>query len=280
MCFLGGFLLPCRMPRAVDVAWDKVAWAIRNREPLKDCLSDYLGKKPYRIVTGPDGKQNLEITEHPPVKLSIIVGEMLYQFRSALDNLFFDLVKRNHGKGLLPTGWETDCYFPLRTMLPKGYASPPIPRSGYKSSTRDALTDEAFAFIEGVQPYYLPFEGRLASRLLRMLAKLSNVDKHRHLNTTILTVGRTQKAVTKEGYTSTAISPWLQSGAEIEPLMFHPIEITGDVEVSDEFTEQVLFDEPEIGSPDTTPVHDIVYMFPRFMFDFMIPNFKRLIEDP
>ena len=63
-----------------------------------------------------------------------------------------------------------------------------------------------------------------------MLAKLSNVDKHRHLNTTI--------------------SPWLQSGTEIEPLMYHPIEITGDVEVSDEFTEQVLFDEPELQKID------------------------------
>ena len=61
--------------------------------------------------------------------------------------------------------------------------------------------------------------------------------------------------------------------------MGHPIEITGDVEVSDEFTENVFFDEPEIGLPHPTPVIDIVGAFPQFMLDFMIPNFKKLIEN-
>ena len=267
------------MAQAIDIAREKVIWAKGKREALNGCLSEYLEGNPYRFIPGPDGKNKLDITQHPPVKVPIIVGEMLYQFRSALDHLFFDLVKRNHGKGLPPTGWETDCYFPLRTMLPKGHASPPIPRSDYKRSTRDALTDEAFAFIEGIQPYYSSFDRRREPQLLRMLAKLSNIDKHRRLNTTILTVGRTQTAVSSEGKTSTAFSPWLPSGAEIEPVMGHSIEITGDVEVSDEFTENVFFDEPEIELPHPTPVIDIVGAFPQFMLDFMIPNFKKLIEN-
>ena len=264
------------MAQAIDIAWEKIVWAIRKRDAIKDCLSDYFRKEPYRIVTGSDGKQNLEITEHPPVKLSIIVGEMLYQFRSALDHLFFDLVKRNNGTGSLPSGWERICQFPLITKLPDGYDSPPLPRDKFNCGVLDALTNEAFTFIEGVQPYY---HGREASRLLYLLNKLSNIDKHRHLNTTILTVGQTQTAVTSEGKTSTTFSPWLQSGAEIEPVMGHPIEITGDVEVSDEFTENVFFDEPEIGLPHPTPVIDIVGAFPQFMLDFMIPNFKKLIEN-
>ena len=264
------------MTQTIDVAWEKIIWAIRKRDAIKDCLSDYFRKEPYRIVTGPDGKQNLEITEHPPVKLSIIVGEMLYQFRSALDHLFFDLVKRNNGTGSLPSGWERICQFPLITKLPDGYDSPPLPRDKFNCGVLDALTNEAFTFIEGVQPYY---HGREASRLLYLLNKLSNIDKHRHLNTTILTVGRTQTAVTREGYTSTALSPWLPSGAEIKTLLFHPFDVTEDVEVTDEFTGQVLFDEPEIGPPHTIPVHDVVYVFPNFMLNFMIPNFKILIDN-
>ena len=41
----------------------------------------------------------------------------------------------------------------------------------------------------------------------------------------------------------------------------------------------MLFDEPEIGHPHTIPVHDVVYVFPNFMLNFMIPNFKILIDN-
>ena len=137
----------------------------------------------------------------------IIVGEMLYQFRSALDHLFFDLVERNIGKGILLTRWDHHCQLPLMIDLPKGYTTPPVPRRGYDKVTRRALTDEAFAFIERIQPYYSSFDGRREPQLLRMLVKLSNIDKHRRLNTTILTVGQTQTAVTSEGKTSNGPSP-------------------------------------------------------------------------
>ena len=209
--------------------------------------------------------------------MSIILGEMVYQFRSALDHLFFELVQRNHGKGLLKPGWERNCQFPLITKLPDGYARPPVPRSKFNCSVRDTLTNEAFTFIEGVQPYY---PGKDEGRLLYLLTKLSNIDKHRRLNTTVLMVTHTQEAVTKEGGTSTAISPWLQSGAEIEPFMRHPFDMTSAVKVTDEFTEQVVFDEPEIGPSNTTPIKRMVYEFPMFMLGFMIPNLRKLIENP
>ena len=261
--------------QSVDVAWEKVEWVMRKRDLLDDCLSEYSRSKPYSIVPDSDGKNKLHITKDPPVRLSIILGEMVYQFRSALDHLFFDLVQSNHGKGVLRDGWKRNCQFPLNTKPPDG-VTPPVSRSGFNKFTRDALTDEAFTFVEGVQPYY---PARDASRLLLRLTKLSNIDKHRRLNTTVLMVTRTQEAVTAEGGTSTAIAPWLKSGATIDPLMWHPFDVADAATVTDEFKEHLFFDEPEIGPPNTTPINEIVYKFPSFMLDFIIPNFRKLIEN-
>ncbi len=265
------------MAESVDVAWDKVTWVMRKRHLLDDCLSDYIRSEPYRIVADPDGKKKLYITKEPPVRLSIILGEMVYQLRSALDYLFFDLVERNHAKCSLSSRWKHDSQFPIIAKLPDKICTPPVPRDRFNCGVRDALTDEAFTFIEGVQPYY---SGGQAGRLLRLLTKLSNIDKHRHLNATVLMPTRTQEVTTAEGHSSTAISPWIQSGAEIEPIMFHPFEVTGEMQVTDEITPEVAFDEAEIGPPPTAPIKDIVYTFPGFMLEVMIPNFTKLIENP
>ena len=142
------------MTKAADVAWEKIVWAMGKRDALDNCLSDYKASKPYRVLKGPDGKKKLEISEPPPIKLSIILGEMVYQFRSALDHLFFELVERNHENGQLNLGWERQCQFPVNTKLPDGCAKPPVPRKQFNCGVRCALTDDAFTFIEKMQPYY------------------------------------------------------------------------------------------------------------------------------
>ena len=55
--------------------------------------------------------------------------------------------------------------------------------------------------------------------------------------------------------------------------MWHPHEMTGDMEVRDEFTEQIFIREESIGIPRSHPIDRIVYDFPRFMLDFMIRHF-------
>ena len=264
----------------VDVAEEKVIWAMKKRKAVRKCLNEYFGKKPYRIVTGHDGNRTVEITEDPPNLLSIIVGEMLYQFRSALDHLFFELVKRNHGKGSRPPSWERRCQFPLKVNIPGGGNKTPVPRCKFKNKILNTLTDEAFEFIERAQPYYRPplFRGE-RNRLLLLLTKLSNIDKHRYLSVTVLTVGHEQRASRKGGGSSVGLSPWLGHGAELEDYMHHPFPQGEAVEVTDKFEPQILFDEPEIGPPQTTPVHDVVLALPRFMLHWMVPKMKKLIEN-
>ena len=265
------------MTKAADVAGEKVKWAMEKRDALNDCISDYKASKPSCILTTSHGKQVVKITEQPPIKLSIILGEMVYQFRSALDHLFFELVERNHAKGQLSPEWVNHCQFPINTKLPDGCAKPPVPRKQFNCSVRCALTDDAFTSIEGVQPYYFPL--RHESIMLRFLTKLSNVDKHRHLNKTVLLITHRQEAVAKEGGTSTAIKPWLDSGAEIEPLMYHPFDVADAAQVSNEFTEQIYFQKGSSGLPAEVPIELIADQVPGFMMHVMIPLFDRLIEN-
>ena len=255
---------------------------MKKREAVRDCLKEYFNKKPYRIVPGHDGKRTVEITEDPPVLMSILVGEMLYQFRSALDHLFFELVKQNHKKGQRPDNWERRTQFPLKTKLPDGVCNTPVPRRKFKDKVvQTTLTDEAFEFIERVQPYYRPpLKRGEENRLLLLLSQLSNIDKHRYLSVTVLTVGHEQRATRKDGGSSVGLSPWLGHGAELEDYMHHPFPKDEAAEVTDIFEPQILFDEPGIGPPHTTLVSDVVLTLPRFMLHWMVPNMKKLIENP
>ena len=280
------------MTKTVDIAWEKVKWATDKRDALNECLSDYKASKPSHIHTTSHGKQMVKITEQPPIKISIILGEMVYQFRSALDHLFFELVVKNHANGQLKPGWEHHCKFPINTKLPAGCAKPPVPRVQFNCGVRNALTDDAFSVIEEMQPYYpwglnssdlnkLLAQQRLNMHrmMLRLLNMLSNVDKHRCLNTTVLLITHTQTAVSKEGGTSTGIKPSLDNNSEIEQFMYHPFDEADVAEVSDDFIEQVYFQEGGDRLPAEIPIELISDQFPSFMFHVMIPLFERLIDN-
>ena len=264
------------MSSAVNVAREKVKRVLVKRDAFHNCLFNYFRSKPHRVVTDPDGEQKLEITESPPIELSLILGEMLYQLRSALDHLFFELVKRNHGECSLDPKWVRKCQFPILTELPSGVPKPPAPRKGFDRFMQGVLTDDVFAFIEGVQPYH---PERRAGDLLLLLSELSNIDKHRHLNRTDVFVTHVQTAVTSEGETCKAVLPWLQSGAKIETIAATPSEKARGVELIDEFTPQILTQGRDSGHPRHHPIELIVDEFPLFMFNFMIPSFERLIDN-
>jgi hypothetical protein len=89
------------MVRGLHSAKAKLAWAVRHLKALKRSVARYSASRPYKIVvTKAKGKvtKKLLITEAPPVEISILAGEMVYQMRSALDHLAFDLVERNPSK--------------------------------------------------------------------------------------------------------------------------------------------------------------------------------------
>jgi len=77
-----------------------------------------------------------------------MAGEVLYQLRSTLDHLAFDLVKLNRIGTPLPSEWEENCCFPLWI---DPLTKPPF-YNCFKSCLPN-ISKAAFAFIESVQPY-------------------------------------------------------------------------------------------------------------------------------
>jgi hypothetical protein len=169
----------------------------------------------------------------------------VYQIRSALDHLAFNLVKLNPSGITLPADWEEHCLFPLWLKPPKK-----APVYNCFQHTLPGITKGAFSFIEGVQPYH---SGPGAHNALRIIAQLSNVDKHRHLNITVPKVAVHEVATLTGGIESASTRGGFRHGAKIEPS-------TEDyVDVQRRFTPYITFDEPTVGDgPATLEVEHVL----------------------
>jgi hypothetical protein len=76
------------MNNCFESAQAKIVRAIKQRRSLENCLAEYRRREPYRTIVHSDRKVTLEITEPPPIEISVIAGEVIYQLRSALDHIF------------------------------------------------------------------------------------------------------------------------------------------------------------------------------------------------
>lgn len=250
---------------------------MKIRSAAAELIESYEASQPYEVVTDASGRETLRITNTPPPEIAVLVGEVIYQVRSALDHAFFDLVERNHAGVTLPRNWERRIQFPLLTKIPTDKVGPPVPRRNF-DKTLNALTDRAFDYIESVQPYRVRDDN--VSQLLRLMARLSNIDKHRRLSTIVTRINRTEELVTAEGYTSTALSLPLADGEELRPV-WHPPEVdTADATLTRCLTPTIVFDEPSVGPPVATPIGKILYKLPRMMDCWMLPNLRNLLDQP
>ena len=266
------------MSGGIESARLKVARAMKIRGAAAEAIESYMASQPYEVVTDANGGETVRITKAPPPEIAVIAGEVLYQVRSALDHAFFDLVERNHAGATLPRDWERRSQFPLLIKIPEKFkGDPPVPRQ-YFDKTLDALTDRAFDYIESVQPYRLRDDN--VSQWLRLLAKLSNIDKHRRLSTTVTRINRKEELVTAEGYTITSLSLPLADGAELRPAWHPPGVVTADAKRTRYLTPTIVFDEPDVGPPLTAPIENILYKLPTMMFGWMLPNLHNLLERP
>lgn len=119
-----------------------------------------------QVSVPPQGRQPVAILQHPqapvPHLLSILVGEVLYNLRAALDYLVFELA-------VLDSGSEQDgTQFPIFGTC-----------DGWKSGASGVLrgvSDAHRTQLEELQPYK-----RADNEWLRTFRALSNPDKHRQL---------------------------------------------------------------------------------------------------
>ena len=161
--------------------WAKVNRAMYHLEELNTETKDYLGPDthPYSLAVNNYVKRGvsvgrLRIEREPDVRLGILAGEAVYQARSALDHIVYQLAYLNHPK---PRGTQWP------NAIDEARYREPDPETG--ESPRDRMLrnvrEEHRAVVDEFQPYH---DGaRARDNLLYVLGRFANTDKHRVLQT-------------------------------------------------------------------------------------------------
>ena len=141
-----------------DPSWRlKIARAKKHLNEVEAELWNYSGRHPYEAVRDRKSQKNpnirhfrLRLTEHPDPMLAVIIGDFLFNVRSALDHL---------AVALAPRKWRYDASFPIELVNPWKESgadadSPDVPqrRRRFETALR-GMPEEAVAFIKSIQPY-------------------------------------------------------------------------------------------------------------------------------
>jgi hypothetical protein len=243
------------MTEAFTSMLHKLQRAVVLRQAVLDCVEVYGGNQPFETYLLPDSEyEHWKPTAQPPNELNILLGEFLYQVRSALDHGFYALVAIRKGLTIPGDGWERETQFPLFRKAPEG-TSAPVPRNRFPSKARDWLSDEAYEFIERIQPYYRG--GNEPNHTLGVLAVLSNIDKHRRFALAALGIEYRDVNVSGQG-TITTLSWTFEAGEELKPLPEPPEMAYVPTNLRREIRPVLAFNEPELGPPASARVSDTV----------------------
>jgi hypothetical protein len=141
-------------------------------------MQGFLSRRPYELWKNFDLQTNeyivfMRIRDTPPVKWSIVIGEIIHNLRSALDHLAWQLVKANGEKPDRDTG------FPIFFDNPFADNASEKSLERWERMTRGMHADD-IAILKAFQPYNA---GDRANPLL-ILNSLSNRDKHREIHFT------------------------------------------------------------------------------------------------
>src|SRR5271166_5582245 len=102
------------MISGLDSASVKIARAAVHVDAIRRVINSLASTaNTYEIIKDADGKEKIRFLIQPPTQIAVLSGEVVYQLRSALDHLAFDLVKRNQSGITLPANWDARCDFPL-----------------------------------------------------------------------------------------------------------------------------------------------------------------------
>jgi hypothetical protein len=173
-----------------ETTWEtKLLRARRHVEELRERIDRMKRDGVLGVDTEQQGRERtvrLVLREDPPTELSAIIGDALHNTRSALDCLAFEACTRGAAAAgtALTDRQERDASFPIAST-----------EAEFRRRARQDLPHATNAVIETVhsrQPYYIAAQiptltgDELAEEVkhhpLSTLARLSNIDKHRHLH--------------------------------------------------------------------------------------------------
>jgi hypothetical protein len=246
----------------------KLIRATEHLDTVKSCCAAYTNRSSHEIVTHSDSKKTVHATEIPSPEISIYAGEVVYQIRSALDHLAFHLVNLNSAKIRLPKNWHEKCEFPLWLRRPESTAFNCFNR------ILPGITVNSFTFVESVQPY----QGRGIGNALKLLAILSNIDKHRHLNLTSARISLEQSIEIRPGQGHVLLNT-MRDGAEVE--LAPGGDMASAMKVESHFSTFVTFDERILGvGPHTLPVERLLEVCLYSVKGTIVPAFEKFLQNP
>lgn len=264
------------MSTGLDSAAAKIIRAEEHLNAINRIIQQITsGAGSYEILTDANGKETVNFLVQPPLSVSILAGEIVYQLRSALDHLAFELVKVSAAsKGIiLPAKWEENCLFPLWLNPPK---KPPV--FNCFSHCLPGISVASYTFIESLQPYH---SGAGHHNVMAILAKLCNIDKHRHLNAILPRVAVRQDYRSARGLNSTSTVGGLQHGAEVPSLAFDRGKDDPIVDMQRSFLPYVTFAEVAIGAgPASLETQHVLEVCTESVKNIVIPAFIQLLQNP
>jgi hypothetical protein len=163
-------------------SWDlKVERAEQHLDEVKKAMAAYTTGNPYQAmrVRQPKGQRHvwlyrLEMTEELDPMIAVIIGECLYDLRSALDHLAVAMAPRNRKASAAFPVESTD---PWEKDAAGNFVHDEDRRHSFTSKLK-GMPDEVVAMIKAAQPYRREDS---VLETLSLISRLENADKHRQL---------------------------------------------------------------------------------------------------
>lgn len=154
----------------------KLARALEHLLDLDQRVAAYLDSEPLGIrrENSPDGRRQVFVLEQrkaPALELSVLVGEVAHQLRSAVEHVAHGLVVANGGQPTFKTAFPVHLTEPAQLRIDGGVGV------------------EALARVADSQPYRAP---NPREHPMHVLNRLWNIDKHRTLHLATLALRSSQ----------------------------------------------------------------------------------------
>lgn len=216
-------------PVTVDATWTepRSSWCAKAErarvhiDSLRQQIAEFMDTGPYSLKpeqTEVPDRWAYRLRHHGeiPIEISTTVGDVLHNLRAALDNLAFELARRNHGGNLTPAQ-ERLSSFPITTS-PADFDRFMSERGRdqlYGARAREALRAAQWWVLQEELPDILgnDYDDRARWDPVRRLNELWNVDKHRRLQLTVWRPGLLAWW-TSAGATKRELTMHDQSGAD------------------------------------------------------------------
>jgi hypothetical protein len=265
----------------IDSARVKVHRATEHLQALEEKVAAF-SDHPHSFVTEEhNGEERLRFIEEPPAEIAILAGEIVYQLRSALDHLAFELVKSSPAtSGRQQKRWERNCEFPLLSSVPTATGTPPVNKTldeiyqQFKGSCLPGITRKSFEVVEKFQPYH----GGDGPTQLGWIASLSNIDKHRHFH--ILCLQAYQSELVASPRINSQRLVRLLNGAKVEPYLHADEDRADAFLVKRRIADVSISFETLPAAVADIPLDDILDRCINIVDQRVIPAFEKMINKP